>query len=72
MKEIVLLRNVMIGGKPYERGDKAQVSDHDAAYLVNIGKAEWPPEPKAKAAKKAGQKETADSKAAEQSEKRAE
>lgn len=67
VKKIVLTRNVMIDGKPYGPSDTASLPDQEATYLVNIGKAEWPRDKKKKAARR---KETADSKAAKQSEKR--
>lgn len=62
VKEIVLTRNVFIKGKPYKPGDKVKLPESEAKYLVNIGKAEW--------RKVQRKKETADSKAAANSEKR--
>ena len=58
--KVIVKRNVMIGGKPYGPGDKVELPDNEAKYLINVGKVALEAAPKAK--------ETADSKAAQERE----
>lgn len=71
--KIVMDRLTMIGGKPVERGEIADVPEQQARYLVNVGKATWPVDEKP-AKDEAGDekpaKETAASKRAAKAEKR--